>query len=209
MTHVLELGTPPTLEERKKINTSKDKNNLIETVMLCQYSSNTWRNKVTVKQKAKGYFMKSTEGGAIRINYSALLYDVLTRMMNAQELESIVEEVYYERGISPEEKVELFAKASQLIQEPKVAAWYDGSFEQAKTQPSILTKEGQENHPGRVLIKGKQAVVIDFKIGKKNKNIVKTDARQVRAYMKLLQQMGYRPVEGYLLYINKVEVEKV
>ena len=207
--HVLELGTPPTLEAREQFRKDKTENNRVETVILHQYPSHPWRNKVTVKQKAKGYFMKATEGGAIRINYGALLYDVLTRMETSDDLERIVEEVYFERGISSEEKEELMARARQLMQNDEVAAWYKGAYEQIKTNISILTKEGLENHPGRVLIMGKQAVVIDFKIGKKSKAVVKSDARQVRSYMKLLQKMGYQPVEGYLLYINKVEIEKV
>ncbi len=207
--NVLSLGTPPTPEDRKESSAEKRENNRIETVSLARYASNTWRNKVTVKQKAKGYFMKATESGTIRINYAALLYDVLTRLETFENLERVVDEVYFERGISPEEKVELLKRAQKLLQTPEVTTWYDGSFDAIKTEASILTKTGQENHPGRVLIKGKTAVVIDFKLGKKTKALVKEDARQVRAYMKLLQQMGYQPVEGYLLYINKGEIEKV
>ena len=55
----------------------------------------------------------------------------------------------------------------------------------------------------RSRVKGNDAVVIDFKFGR----VVRTeDKKQVREYMTMITDIGFKHVEGYLWY---VELEKV
>jgi len=57
----------------------------------------------------------------------------------------------------------------------------------------------------RLLLKGKHAVVIDFKTGLPSS----ADQRQMQEYMTILTQMNFYPVEGFLLYIRSGEVVTV
>ncbi|EJF11931.1 ATP-dependent helicase [Pontibacter sp. BAB1700] len=49
-----------------------------------------------------------------------------------------------------------------------------------------------------MLLKGKQAIVIDYKTGNRSKS----HHAQLKRYMSQLAQMGFE-VEGYLLYIEE------
>ena len=60
--------------------------------------------------------------------------------------------------------------------------------------------------PDRVLTKGAEAVVIDYKFGLKKHN---RHTRQVEEYMRLLGRMGYQTVRGYLWYVELKQVENV
>ena len=51
--------------------------------------------------------------------------------------------------------------------------------------------------PDRVMIKGRKAVVLDFKFGKHNNYKY---SEQVKDYVQALRLMGYADVEGYLWY---------
>jgi ATP-dependent exoDNAse (exonuclease V) beta subunit len=59
--------------------------------------------------------------------------------------------------------------------------------------------------PDRVIIKNNQAIVIDYKTGE----MKKTDHEQVQNYCSILRQMGYKPVKGYLLYTQDIQIVKV
>ena len=53
----------------------------------------------------------------------------------------------------------------------------------------------------RVVLDGERAIVIDFKSGQRKS----ADKRQLKEYVGLLTEMGYK-TEGYLLYLDKREV---
>jgi hypothetical protein len=74
---------------------------------------------------------------------------------------------------------------------------------------TILTKWGEERRPDRVIIKGDEAVVIDYKFGtahKENPQLGEKYKKQVSRYMELLTRMGYKNVKGYLWYLTSDEV---
>ena len=52
---------------------------------------------------------------------------------------------------------------------------------------------------------GQQMVVVDFKFGRPRDEY----HMQVREYMKLLRQMGYRQVSGYLWFVYSNKIEEV
>ncbi len=85
--------------------------------------------------------------------------------------------------------------------------WFSGEWE-LFNEHAILYMENhtlQTRRPDRVMIKDRQAVVVDFKFGKKNE----CHNEQVRAYMQLLNQMGYADIQGFVWYVFSNELVKV
>ena len=59
--------------------------------------------------------------------------------------------------------------------------------------------------PDRVIIRGGETIVVDYKFGEERKGY----RWQVGRYMKLLRQMGYSRVKGYLWYVKNNKVEQI
>ena len=59
--------------------------------------------------------------------------------------------------------------------------------------------------PDRVIVSGDAAIVIDFKFGEQSE----VYNRQVKRYVSLIADMGYRKVEGYLWYVDSDTIEQV
>ena len=57
-----------------------------------------------------------------------------------------------------------------------------------------------------VMINGNEAVVVDYKFGEKQE---KRHYSQVKNYLKLIRQMGYEKVSGFLWYVELNRVEAV
>ena len=60
--------------------------------------------------------------------------------------------------------------------------------------------------PDRVMIYEDEVVVLDYKFGEKPQTRYQS---QVRNYMNLIVQMGYKQVSGYLWYVTLGRIERV
>ena len=96
---------------------------------------------------------------------------------------------------------------SEAFSDPIVASWFDGRWSVVRNEHDIVVPgERSTRRPDRVLTKGAEAVVIDYKFGLKKHN---RHTRQVEEYMRLLGRMGYQTVRGYLWYVELKQVENV
>ncbi|MGN0220936.1 MAG: 3'-5' exonuclease, partial [Prevotella sp.] len=87
------------------------------------------------------------------------------------------------------------------LQQPEVRQWFDGTWI-LHNECSIITRDEQSNtiierRPDRVMSKGDNTVVLDFKFG----NPMAKHQAQVKEYVSLLEAMGYKHVKGYLWYV--------
>ena len=90
---------------------------------------------------------------------------------------------------------------------PKVKEWFSGEWTLYNECTILYRKNGelQTRRPDRVMMKDGQVIVVDFKFGKPYPEY----NEQVREYMKLLQDMGYTQVSGYLWYVFNNQLEEI
>ena len=72
-------------------------------------------------------------------------------------------------------------------------------------EATILTPDGRQYRPDRVVLRGGVATVVDYKFGDRERPAYHD---QVRQYMRLVGQMGYR-VRGFLCYVSLGKVVEV
>lgn len=76
---------------------------------------------------------------------------------------------------------------------------------QVMNEQAIIVNEQVTRRPDRVYLGENEAVVVDFKTGEPSSSHV----RQIKEYSKLLYDMGYNNVSGYLLYTKDMRFEKL
>jgi ATP-dependent helicase/nuclease subunit A len=82
--------------------------------------------------------------------------------------------------------------------------WF-GSDARVLNETTILIPTGEQYRPDRVVIKGNEATIVDYKFGDKES---KTYIQQVKHYMNLITEMGYQ-TSGFVCYVSLGKVEKV
>ncbi|GHV13999.1 DNA helicase [Fibrobacterales bacterium] len=88
--------------------------------------------------------------------------------------------------------------------------WFSDEFE-VLNECSVLfrDKDGKsvKKRPDRIMVSRdkKNAVIVDYKTGKKDKE----HHRQVKEYMDLIKNLGYSKVDGFLWYFTNNEIEQV
>jgi len=162
-----------------------------------------WRDKISVR-----FASKELSGGSgpnrEKIRYGKLVHRILAQAKTFHDLPRILKEYYYEGYLGREELTGLEEKIEAIFKHPQAREWFSGDY-MVKTEASTLQPGGAMRRIDRAMIRGDLAIAVDFKTGARNP----ADIRQVEDYAELLKEMGYRKVEGYLLYLDDVEIVKV
>ena len=107
--------------------------------------------------------------------------------------------------IAASEIASLEQQINNALDNTVAGEWFDGSWEQILHERSIIRPKESNKRPDRVMLKGKQAVVVDFKFGA----IKDEHLNQIKTYKEELCAMGYTDVRGYLWYVAAEKVVEV
>ncbi len=144
-------------------------------------------------------------------NFGILMHCLFGEATDRRELALAMERMRDQALLSPADAEELHRRVEEALSHPQVASWYDERWDRVLSERDIILPATNEakvemKRPDRVMIKGKRAVVVDYKFGEKS---LAENRRQIHQYMQLLRRMGYLEVEGWLWYVRQGRCEKV
>ena len=152
-----------------------------------------------------GRLRLSLKGGEFFSREEGIRYhDILSRIDRVEDLKQAVDEAVREGILAAAEAPEAESKIAALLDSVAGRHWFDGTY-RALNEITIVDASGEIHRPDRVLVEKDKplgqgtALVIDYKFGRREEKY----SRQIRRYMKLLSQMGYRDVRGTLWYCNE------
>jgi ATP-dependent exoDNAse (exonuclease V) beta subunit len=137
--------------------------------------------------------------------YGILVHYLLSQVVSSEDIDEVVSQTLLAGDISEEEASLISQSIKTLISIESIAPYFAPGLD-IKNELEILTASGDILRPDRVIITKGQAVVIDYKTGKKNP--AKYHA-QMQDYEYALLSLGYTSVKKILLYIHEQEVEVV
>ena len=144
------------------------------------------------------------EFGATSRDTGNLIHQIMSRVKTSDEMDKAIVQIALEKRLADSEKEQISKTLHDLLKNPQVAQWFDGSYK-VMNEKQILSPKGMYR-PDRIMIRDKEAIIIDFKTGN-----LRTESyrNQVRKYMNLLLQAGYEKVDGYLWYVQGNNLERV
>ena len=150
-------------------------------------------------------------------NLGILMHKAFQDAATVDDLRRAVEQMYADALLSEADAAALRRMIDRAFENPLVREWFDGSWDCVRNENTIirpisdLTTSSDEDlikRPDRVMLKGRRAVVVDYKFGKREgKEAVYQ--HQIRRYMDLIRHMGYTECDGYLWYVKRGEIVKV
>ena len=146
----------------------------------------------------------TTMGSIMHALFSQIhTYDDVEKTLRQFEFDGII----YDETLSPEQLREQLKSKFDI---PVVKDWFSDRWT-VFNECNIMRIVGGRivnERPDRVITDGKDTIVIDYKFGKEDDRY----KDQVRRYMKLIEEMGYPDVHGYIWYVHEddgiVEVRK-
>ena len=100
--------------------------------------------------------------------------------------------------INGDELTLLRKRVDEAMESPEVARWFGNEWDMVRCECEIITPKGDLLRPDRVMIKGDECIVVDYKFGELH---TPKHQRQVDRYVSTLKSMGYKHVEGHVWYV--------
>lgn len=130
-------------------------------------------------------------------DYGTLMHEIISKVQTLDDLGSAVDDFYLSGDTDAEQKDQIFKLLSDYLSKEPVAKWYDGTYT-ILNEIQILLPNGSIVRPDRVMIKGQDAIVVDYKFGlKENKKYI----QQVKLYADYIRKIGYQNVKSYIYYV--------
>lgn len=142
------------------------------------------------------------------MNRGSILHTLFASIQTLDDIEPAIQHLIAEGvigGMLNEQEIRQEVKRAFAL--PDIQSWYDGTWLLFNECEIIwMTSDGlQQRRPDRVMLRGDEMVVIDFKFGKPKQS----HRRQVQAYIDLLTQMHYKNITGFLWYVDENQIERI
>ena len=130
--------------------------------------------------------------------------NIFENIITANDVDKALNKKMFEAYFSKQDLPELNKKILELLNNPSVCNWFDGSMH-VVTEKEILYKEGKTKRPDRIMIQNKNAIIVDYKTGKPHTS----HQEQILQYVSLLKDMNFEKVNAFLWYLGDNNVIEV
>lgn len=168
------------------------------------YFSVSSTNRLKIKHNQLDFTLANQHLYDSRLGYGIVMHDLLCRIRVKSDQDNAVRQMVRAGRISEEEARTVNERMEDFWKLPFVNDWFTDDKE-ILNESGILTESGNIYRPDRVVISGKNAVVVDYKFGDAE---TAGHRQQVKKYMNLISQMGYS-VSGFLCYVNLAKVTEI
>lgn len=153
--------------------------------------------------------VKKGEERVRRKEFGTLCHDVLEHVAVRSDLEYVLQD-FRDRAIIEDD--DMLSEVSSLInrawKNEQMCDWFSGRWQLLREEAmlAIIEDKAIEKRMDRVMILEDEAIVLDYKFGYGDKDDYHD---QVRLYMQLMRELGYKKVRGYLWFAHRAQLVEV
>lgn len=148
------------------------------------------------------------DGEQVRLsprNMGISLHRVFENAISRDDISAAIRQMVIDGVLSDEEAVSITAQVEKTLANTVAGEWFDGDWTLVRRENNIIIPKHGMLRPDRVMIRGRQAIVVDYKFGEAKSSY----AKQVAEYADMLRNMGYDDVRGYIWYVKSGEIIEV
>ncbi|KYG82229.1 UvrD-helicase domain-containing protein [Roseivirga echinicomitans] len=173
------------------------------SVAISIYPQVSFLNQLTIRNDSERFFMLQETEEAQNISLGNQVHEVLSAIRVKEDLEMVLRQ-FLQAGELDHNAIALVKdRILRLFEDPKISIWFSDDYEVFNERE--IWFEGKAHKPDRLLIKGKEAVIIDYKKEKESP----AHQEQVKRYMNAMKALGFEQVSGHLIYVEPVIVKEV
>ena len=133
------------------------------------------------------------------------MHEIISSIQTLEDLEDAIEAKYISGEIDADKKAEITALLTRILSAPEVSDWYSGNYH-VINETQVLHPSFGFSRPDRVMIGNDEVIVVDYKFGETEEEKYN---RQVQHYVKIIKEMGYNNVNGFVFYVKTGKVQEV
>lgn len=137
--------------------------------------------------------------------HGLLMHQILEHITTAEDIDRCILQYAPIELVNEKEREEITQSLRTKLADSRIAPWFDNSWDSILTEQTLMMPNGIEKRPDRMIVRGKEITVIDYKFTKEHEE---SHIKQVREYMHILSQMGYT-TKGYIWYVDLNDIVEV
>lgn len=173
-----------------------------QAYLLEKSSHSDWWERLGAMTSAEDSSISSLQSE--KIAYGNLIHSFLAEIETIDEVVATLEAYRLKGLISCDEEEKVSKQLNQLWEHEQMRSWFDGSWEVKREMSILLPGEGIER-PDRIMMKGNEVIILDFKTGERGSE----HRQQVLRYASAFKKMGYVHVRSFLCYLHPYALVEV
>lgn len=127
----------------------------------------------------------------------------ISRIDNPTQIKEVIDSLVLQGEVEAAFSQELIKNLGKLFGSTEYVQLFENATKVLNEQDFIVSKNEQVR-PDKIILKENETIVVDYKTGIPNKK----DIKQVKLYKKVMEEVGYSNVKGYLFYtsVNRLEL---
>ncbi len=190
---IFELGSPTPLDRKPEQKPSSRLDS-------GKWHSIPFTDRLKLRLNSTGFF--SDDGNRA---YGTLMHDIISSIQTLGDLSDAVEAKYISGEIDADKKTEITALLTHILSSPDVSDWYSGKYH-IINETQVIHPSFGFSRPDRVMIGDNEVIVVDYKFGDAEEERYN---RQVKHYVRIIKEMGYNNVKGFVFYVKSGKVREV
>ena len=130
------------------------------------------------------------------------VHAALERLKSKEEIPAVLNHMHAEGLIREYDKKSIHEKIGSLFSQPEFSTFFDPEWEVFSERE--IASDGRWYKPDRVMVKHDRTLVVDYKREKEDPK----HHKQLAQYAALLEKIGYRNIDKYLVYVNDLKIVK-
>lgn len=167
------------------------------------YPSSSYLQKLTIRNDSERFFMLQETQGAQNITLGNQVHEVLSAIKVREDLEPVLKQMQQSGELDQTAVAAVSGRIKKLLDDPVISQWFSERYEVLNERE--IWHDGKIHKPDRIVTEGDKAIVVDYK----KETEAQSHHDQVRRYMKAMRALGFKEVEGHLIYVEPVIVREV
>lgn len=161
-------------------------------------------DRLKIRTHSDSYFDIYDTRKSERIGHGKLLHQLFENIATIADLTPSLKRMVSEGKIDSKTSEEYQQIITELLAVNPFLSWFGGDWK-VLNERDILRGSENKHRPDRVMIKGNELIVVDYKTGLKSDS----HAAQIRGYLKDFSRMGFDQIKGYLWYLSDNQLVEI
>jgi ATP-dependent exoDNAse (exonuclease V) beta subunit len=161
-------------------------------------------DRLKLRMHSDSYFDLNVDLKSERISHGKLMHELFERIAVVGDVQYSLRQMVTGGKIDTKTAIEYEHLIHRILDREPFKSWFGGEWK-VRNERDILRGGEKRHRPDRVMIKGDEVVVVDYKTGAKSES----HHLQVRGYLSDFIRMNYHRPKGYLWYLSENELVEV
>ena len=161
-------------------------------------------DRLKLRIHSDAYFDLYDSNKSDRIGHGKLMHELFEKIATVSDVSAAIKRVLSEGKIDTRTAHDYEQLIYEVLGKEPFRSWFSGEW-RVLNERDILRGKESRHRPDRVMINGKELIVVDYKTGDKSES----HHAQVRGYLKDFVTIGYPDPIGYLWYLSENELVEI